>query len=626
MQKKLAIAIAVTFIAAALAAGPGAAVVDDTLDELDIPGQVEYTQEQLMAMGFNDWIVGFSELPMDRTQYAGHPVVQVIEGINVLVVEALEPVTLHAHALLDNNVRYVEYDDPTYAHLLYTPNDPLHTHSALWGTHRVGAEAAWDVTLGSSAVKIAVVDSGLNKGHEEFAGQSRVLDGWNFHGGNSDTGENNGCNHHGTHVSGTLGATIDNGVGIAGLSQSSILPVKIFGSGFFGCSAASVSNIANALMFAGDQGAHISQNSWGGGGSSSTLNNAIAYAHNLGTTHVASAGNSGPCSNCVDLPWRENANIVNIVSSIDNGDGFSSFSSQGPQVTVTAPGGGVGSSTSGTSDYHIMSGTSMAAPHVSGALALYIAANGNVGFNELQNVLTSTAEDLGHSSDRQGAGLVRADLMLGQGGGSPPDPDPEGPTASFTFSCADLDCDFDGSGSSAGDESITSYEWDFGDGNTGSGASVSHSYSSGGTYTVTLTVTDAGGLSDSTSDSVSVSEPGEPDPPADDTMHVNDISFSEGNGRPANRDVFTHININDGNGNNLEGVEVCIDVERHSDGATASGCGETGSNGSVTLVWENAGRGTYTACVTSLTLDGYTWASENDSASGGSCHTGSSQG
>lgn len=625
MQKKLATAIAVLFVAAALAAGPGAAIGEP--DEL-VNDTVDYTQEELQDLGFNQWIIGFTELPTDRSQYAGHPVVKVLEGIDVIVVEAMEPVTLKAHAMMDDRVRYVEYDDPLYGQLLYEPNDPLHTHSALWGTHRVGAEAAWDVTLGSTAVKIAVVDSGLNKDHEEFAGQARVLDGWNFHGGNSNTDDQNGCNYHGTHVAGTLGATIDNGVGIAGLSQSSILPVKIFGSGFFGCGAASTSNIAQALMFAGDEGAHISQNSWGGGGSSSTLNSAIQYAHNLGTTHVAAAGNSGPCSSCVNTPWVDNPDIVNIVSSIDNDDGISSFSSVGPEVTVTAPGRGIGSTTSGTSDYHIMDGTSMAAPHVSGALALYIAANGDVGFNELQNVLTSTAEDLGHSSNDQGAGLVRADLMLGEGDGDPgdPDPDPEGPTASFTVSCDELACDFDASGSTAGDEPISSYDWDFGDGNSGSGETVSHSFGADGTYTVTLTVTDNGGLSDAESQDVSVSasEP-DPDPPEDDTMHVHDISFSESNGNPRNRDVFFHIDIRDGNEDGLGGVDVCIDAER-SDGTTVDGCAETEADGSVTFVWENAGRDTYTACVTSLTLDGYTWATEDDHASGGNCHTGDSRG
>lgn len=83
----------------------------------------------------------------------------------------------------------------------------------------------------------------------------------------------------------------------------------------------------------------------------------------------------------------------------------------------------------------------------------------------------------------------------------------DAPTASFTYGCNDLACDFDGSGSSDSDGSIASYSWDFGDGNTGSGATASHSYASGGDYTVTLTVTDDDGATDSSSQTVSVSEP-----------------------------------------------------------------------------------------------------------------------
>jgi len=96
--------------------------------------------------------------------------------------------------------------------------------------------------------------------------------------------------------------------------------------------------------------------------------------------------------------------------------------------------------------------------------------------------------------------------------GDPDDPDPEGPTASFTYSCTELACDFDGSGSTAGDEPIESYDWDFGDGTTGSGVTVSHTYGADGTYTVTLTVTDGGGLSDSTSENVTVAEDSDPEP------------------------------------------------------------------------------------------------------------------
>jgi hypothetical protein len=92
-------------------------------------------------------------------------------------------------------------------------------------------------------------------------------------------------------------------------------------------------------------------------------------------------------------------------------------------------------------------------------------------------------------------------------GSDPGDPDPSGPTASFSASCSDLTCTFDASGSSAGDAPISSYSWAFGDGAGGSGVTTSHTYASGGSYNVTLTVTDGAGLTDSSSQSVSVQAP-----------------------------------------------------------------------------------------------------------------------
>lgn len=109
------------------------------------------------------------------------------------------------------------------------------------------------------------------------------------------------------------------------------------------------------------------------------------------------------------------------MSSLTDGDTFSSFSSQGSEVDIIAPGDFIASSTSGTTDDHAYSGTSMAAPHVAGAIALYLAADPGASFSTVQNALKDTAENLGMAADRQSSGLVRIDAMLG---GSTPPPDP----------------------------------------------------------------------------------------------------------------------------------------------------------------------------------------------------------
>ena len=381
------------------------------------------------------YIVAFEGDPGLRAgdTYQGERVVDFIDGLNFVVVEVEDRTPFHARANLDASVRYV-VDDVSDHTLLFTPNDFFYGHAAHWGSKRIGGAAAWDVTLGSTAVKVAMVDSGLNKNHEEWAGQSRVLQGYDFRNGDNDPEDTSGCNYHGSHTTGTAGATINNGKGIAGMSQHTILPLKIFAGGFFGCGTTTTA-IINALKYGGDQGAHVSSNSWGGGAADSSINDAIVYAHNKGTIHVAAAGNSGPCTDCVGEPWRSNPSITIVVSSLTDGDIFSDFSSQGPQVDIIAPGDYIASSTSGTADYHAMSGTSMAAPHVAGAVALYLAVNAGSSYSQVTNALQGTAENLGFSSDRQGWGLVRADaLVAGGGGGTDP-----------VYACSDgLDNDGDG--------------------------------------------------------------------------------------------------------------------------------------------------------------------------------------
>lgn len=366
--------------------------------------------------GRDHYIVGFYEMPpmhVDGT-YLGARIVGVTEGLGFIVVEPQDDAAWQREARADPNVRYIEFDDPYYAVLNFVPNDAKYSDPGHWGSKKIGAETAWDSTLGSTAVKVATIDSGLKKDHEEFAGQSRVLQGYDFANGDSNPADEGGaCGFHGTHTTGTAGATINNNKGIAGLSQHSILPVKALKVAFpliIFCSG-STSALANALKYAGDQGAHISSNSWGGGGASATLNNAIAYAHDKGVTHVAAAGNDGQCTNCVSQPWIANEGKVVIVSCTTNADAQCSFSSEGPQVDVAAPGQDIISSCgSATNAYCTYDGTSMSTPHVAGTLALVKALNPSFGYTQLDNRIKSTAVDLGSAGkdDEFGYGRISA--------------------------------------------------------------------------------------------------------------------------------------------------------------------------------------------------------------------------
>ncbi len=417
-RKLLSVAVALAFVPLALAEPSNMPL--EVQDDRQPVALVTTASEQNPAAGAratDQWFVGFHELPGERETYAGFPILAINDRLNFFLVQAVDGSLVRAAVLADPNVRYVEWNDPFYARADFVPNDSRYNDAGHWGSKRIGGEAAWDRTLGSTAVKVAHIDSGLNKGHQDIA---RYLQGYDFVNNDNDPNDESGCSYHGTHTTGTAGATINNGVGIAGMAQSTVLPIKAFYPGWLGCSG-DTNALINGLQYAADQGSHLSSNSWGGGSSTGILD-AIQYAHNLGTIHVAAAGNDGPCSNCVGQPWKSKASITIIVASSTSSDAQSSFSNEGPEIDVIAPGSNILSTTSGASGYGSLSGTSMAAPHVTGVAALALACDASLTFSQMESLLKSTAEDIGLTSNKQGAGLVDANAVTAAecGGGPAP--------------------------------------------------------------------------------------------------------------------------------------------------------------------------------------------------------------
>ena len=225
----------------------------------------------------------------------------------------------------------------------------------------VGADVnvipAWDWTIGSSDVVVAVLDAGLNW-HEEY--ETRLLPGWNVPDGNDQFADE--CNSHGTHVAGILAAEGNNEQGIAGVAwRTRIMPVVVTD----GCSGVE-SWVAEGIVWAVDHGADILNMSLQYAVGTQALADAVAYAHAAGVIQVAAAGNTGQ-SNDVQAPGRFPETIA--VAATDNRDEHWSSSSSGPEVDLAAPGWRVYSCTN-TSNYGYKSGTSMATPFVSGAVAL----------------------------------------------------------------------------------------------------------------------------------------------------------------------------------------------------------------------------------------------------------------
>lgn len=363
------------------------------------------------------------DMPSPGDRLAGLKVVDAVPALGVVTVNA--PLGIAAGVLEAlPGVTYVEPD--VRLKVLVQPDDARYGEQ--YGPAMMGLHAAWDaVGYGSSDVTVAVLDTGLRSTHQDFE-PGRLLQGYDY--SNNDGTPNDDCGH-GTHVAGTVGATTDNGTGVAGVSQATILPMKVLSPvGLIinvTCSG-STADIAEAIVDAADQGAGVISMSLGGGGST-TLRNAVDYAWNNGVLVVAAAGNDGG-NNSVDFPAAYDNAIA--VGALDSNKSRASYSDGGPQLDIAAPGSSVLSTyNSSNSSYSSLSGTSMATPHVAGALALALGcAPAGTTAVQVRDALYSTAEDLGANGrdDLYGHGLARADLLVAElcdGSAPPPDPDPE---------------------------------------------------------------------------------------------------------------------------------------------------------------------------------------------------------
>jgi subtilisin family serine protease len=241
-----------------------------------------------------------------------------------------------------------------------TPNDPYLYDQAdeLWN---VRAEHAWAITTGSADVVVAVVDTGVDRSHPDLKG--RVLDGRDLVAGGTRPPDPNG---HGTAVAGVIAARGDDGIGIAGMAwKSRILPVRVLDQHGWGWD----SDVAAGIVWAADQGARVINLSLGGPSPSPVLEAAVAHATAKGALVVAAAGNDG-----TDEPMYPAAISGVVAVGAANVFGqLTEFSSFGPWIDVTAPGVDVLTTIPrAKGSYAYVSGTSIAAPFVSGTAALVL--------------------------------------------------------------------------------------------------------------------------------------------------------------------------------------------------------------------------------------------------------------
>ena len=345
-------------------------------------------------------------------------------GPGVMVEQAI------VNLLRNPNVRYAEPD-----YLLTheaTSNDPYYTGGSLWGMYGdatspanqygSGAGEAWGAGYtGSSTVYVGVIDEGVDFSHPDLKdnvwtnpfdpvdsidndGNGFVDDvhGWDFYYDDSSVYDGT-ADDHATHVAGTIGAKGGNGIGVAGVNWN----ITMISTKFLGPGGGYTSDAVAALDYLTDlktrHGLNIvaTNNSWGGGGYSQTLLNAINRSGSAGILFVAAAGNGNKAGigqnndTTPSYPSNYAANNVIAVAAITSTGSLASFSNYGAtSVDIGAPGVGV-YSTLPANSYGSYSGTSMATPHVTGALALYAAANPGVTASDLQSRLLNSARATG---------------------------------------------------------------------------------------------------------------------------------------------------------------------------------------------------------------------------------------
>lgn len=414
----------------------------------DDKGQVEVSKNEMVG---DHLIVTVKDgiAALEKTLPENYKIVHIVPRSSTVVVSipADKPEDFEESKKFLSAHSAIKTANPDYVvQLSVTPNDPL--LGSLWGMNNVGqtggtsnadinAPEAWEFHTGSRTIKVGVIDSGVDMTHPDLAGNiwtnpneipgngidddkngyTDDVHGWNFFGNNANASDDH---FHGTHVSGTIGAMGDNGIGVAGVCwKVSIVPLKFLnyeGSGY-------LSDAVEAVLYANSIHCDLTSNSWGGGGYDPALKDAIDAAGAQGSLFIAAAGNSS--SNNDVLPSYPSSypcsNII-AVAATDHNDQLAYFSSYGQtSVHIAAPGVDVYSTfpmlmtgamyNYGLSpEYGSISGTSMATPHVSGAVALYKAAYPDATVAQIKSRIIASGDVL---SQLSGKTVTSARLNVG---------------------------------------------------------------------------------------------------------------------------------------------------------------------------------------------------------------------
>lgn len=282
------------------------------------------------------------------------------------------------------------YTEPHYLYLTnetvgdatpIVPNDALYSQYQ-WNLPSIETEKGWTVSKGDDEVIVAVLDTGVQTNHPDL--QGKLAEGMNIVNEAAAPEDDVG---HGTHVSGIIGASVNNGEGVAGVSWfNRIMPVKVLDSSGAGSTYA----VAQGVIWAVDHGAKVINMSLGNYAEADFLHDAIKYAYERDVVLVAASGNDNTERPGYPAAYPE----VFAVAATNNNKEKASFSNYGDYIDVAAPGDSIASTYPG-SQYAALSGTSMASPHVAALAGLIRSVNPELTNEEVMEIMRVTARDLG---------------------------------------------------------------------------------------------------------------------------------------------------------------------------------------------------------------------------------------
>jgi thermitase len=333
---------------------------------------------------------------------SGAEPISAIEDINVWVIQVPDGTVGEAIAAI-SACPQVRYAEPNYVAFATDTIPSDANFSFQYGLRNVRAPQGWDYSTGSAAVTIAILDTGVDLDHPDLI--SKIVPGYDFI-NNDSLADDDHFQSHGTHVAGIAAASSNNGVGVAGVSWGArIMPVKVLGP----LGSGPLSRVADGIIWAANQGAQVINLSLGSDIDSLALRDAVNYAYGRGCVLVAAAGNN----NGTVLYPAIYPNVI-AVGSVDGNNTRVSNSNTGEALDLVAPGLLIYSTI--RNGYGYNSGTSMAAPYVSGLAAVLYGVPGNGSSSLVTFQMTSSARDLGAAGFdyEYGFGLIQMDAALKQ--------------------------------------------------------------------------------------------------------------------------------------------------------------------------------------------------------------------